>query len=115
MATIVMEAAKVIEAADKVLAQIKEIRAKEDAETIETMRKKMYTIRWSPYPKITRGPYTDEEVIKEIKSSSLSAYNRHFPSSRRWGDYATARKLRLIALHGDPVTLNQDDVDTLFG
>ena len=68
MATITMEASKVIEAAQAVIDLIMRERAVRDEAARNNKRKGMYTIKWLPFPRIVRGTYTDEEVEKAIRA-----------------------------------------------
>ena len=107
MATIVMESAKVIEAAQAVIDSIEARRAKIDEETIaKAMGSKSFSFK--------RGFYfmNREEAIYFVNHES---WNSHWGwSIYGWGSLDSAKKLLKLAQHGDPVTLNEEDVGVLF-
>lgn len=109
MATIVMESAKVELAAKRVISEIEAIRAKQDRATIEKAIK--YQKRFS----FRRGFYTMtyDEAKQWIREQEC--FGNWGMSIYAWGTLAEAKALLLLAQHGDPVTLNADDVKTLFG
>lgn len=106
MATIVMESAKVIEAAERTIRKIKSERDKCDNVRIDReMGRKSFSFRRGFYYK------TRDEAIKALDA------RREFMGWRSWyawEDLDKARNLWRIAKHGDPVTLNEDDVRVLF-
>ena len=108
MATILMESAKVIEACEKVIARIEAYRAKEDEETIKL------AISMCKRFSFKRGFYTmnRQEAIDWINKQSC--FGRWSFSIRGWGDLSEAKKLLKLARHGDPVTLNENDIEVLF-
>lgn len=103
MATIVMSADKVIEAATKVIAHIEAKREREDESAIAEMMKTRF-LGWKGFYYPTR-----EQAIKELQSNTWG-----WRSMYAWGDLDHARKLLRLAKHGDPVTLNEEDTHVLF-
>lgn len=108
MATIVMSADKVIEAAETTIANIMSKRA-EDNKQMED-----YAIRNSipgPISKLFgRKTLTREQVVENYCKDIWAFY----PSVHAWGDLEKAKNLLKLAQHGDPVTLNENDVRVLF-
>jgi hypothetical protein len=105
MATIVCTAEKVQAAAQATINRIKNRRIELDeiviARTMWTRR-----IGWGGFYYPTR-----EEAIKILDES------RTFMGWRNpyaWGDLKHAENLLLVAKHGNPVTLNEEDVRVLF-
>lgn len=108
MATIVMSAAEVIVAAEATIAHIKAVREKENKKMIAAEIK-------DSLPGLLRKllglrPLTEEQAIRRLQSDPWAWY----PSQRGWGDLEKAKKLLKLTKHGDPVTLNQEDVNVLF-
>ncbi len=106
MATIVMESARVIKAAENVLAHIDIVRKKNNQKQIDArMARKAWSIR--------RGFYlmTQSEAIDWLNQSDTWG----LPSCYAWGDKNHAEKLLRLAKLGDPVTLNEEDTRVLFG
>ena len=107
MATIVLESAKVIEAAEKTIEAIKAQRAKEDAETLEDA---MQPRKFLGFKLRAR---TEKEALKYLEDCEGWSFGT-WKSSYAWGDLSHAKKLLRLAKHGDPVTLNEEDVLVLF-
>ena len=104
MATIVMESAKVIEAATKVIASIEAERNRRDEEKISRM---MGTRRgW--FKKF----YPSRETAIKLLNCTSDMWGWH--SMYAWGTLGEAKALLKLAQHGDPVTLNEKDIDVLF-
>lgn len=108
MGTIVMSADKVIAAAENTIATILAKRAENNK------RMEDWAIRESipgPIGKLFgRETLTREQVIENYKKDIWSCY----PSVYAWGDLEKAKNLLKLAQHGDPVTLNENDVKVLF-
>lgn len=109
MATISMSADKVIEAANNVISDIMAKRDLRDEELIIDVMKKGYF----SFKQMKRIKYDREEAIKYINDNS------YIGSGYSWSIYAygtlyDAKRLLKLAQHGDPVTLNQDDISVLF-
>lgn len=104
MATIVMESAKVIEAAQNVIEQIKAHRKARDNNAI-AKRMARRALGW-------RGFYymNEEQAIKWLDNSDCWGWR----SCYAWGDLEHATKLLKLAKLGDPVTLNEEDIRVLF-
>lgn len=105
MATIVMESAKVIEAAEKTIAHIMAYREKENEKEINSqMNTRSFSFR--------RGFYymTRQEAIDYLNHSDTWGW----PCIYAWGDLDKAKALLKLAQLGDPVTLNEEDVRVLF-
>jgi hypothetical protein len=99
-----MESAKVIAAADTTIARIKQVREDRDNAAItEAMQPRK---GWFGKVK-TR---TESEAIAYL--DTIDAWG--WRSCYAWGDLDKAKNLRRLAQHGDPVTLNEDDVRVLF-
>lgn len=108
MATIIMESTKVIEAAAKVIAQIEAKRKEENEKTIHNAMTLAFRFSFK------RGFYrmNREEAIQWIREQSTCG-SWGF-SSYAWGTLAEAKALLKLAQHGDPVTLNENDISVLF-
>ena len=108
MGTIVMQAEKVIAAADFVISTIRETRAAKDELAIGD------TIKYSKPTKFQaffgKKQLDREGAIKYLRGITFGNY----PSIYARGDLEKAKKLRKLAEHGDPVTLNEDDIAVLF-
>lgn len=104
MATIQMDSQKVIAACEAVISHILAHREKRDEKAIA---KEMATrsLGW-------RGLYwpTREQAIKALDKSDCWGWRSQYA----WGDLDHAKKLLLLAKHGDPVTLNEEDTRVLF-
>lgn len=105
MSYITVPAAKVLEAANRVLKRIEERRAKEDEECIlKTMQEKTLYLFGR---KLTR-----EEAIQRLRDNY--PYSR-FPSFYAWGTKDRVSKLLILAQHGDPIVIDADDAEMLWG
>lgn len=104
MATIVMDSQKVIEAAQAVIDKIMAHRNLRDEKAIA---KEMATrsLGW-------RGFYwpTRQQAIKALDKSDCWGWR----SVYAWGDLDHAKGLLKLAHHGDPVTLDTEDIRVLF-
>ena len=107
MATIVMSADKVINAAKWVIEEIKDYQVRRDEETIMNVITTKKVFNWKQFKFITR---TREEAIKYLNESNMFGWR----CMRGWGDFKHAEKLLKLAKHGDPVTLNEEDTRVLF-
>lgn len=103
MATIVMPASEVIEAANEVIARIKAKRLKRDEESIKNVTPRSFC-------GITLRPRTRDEAIKYLRG----IYFGHYPSVAYGEQLERVQKLLKLAQHGDPVTLNENDIHMLF-
>lgn len=103
MATIVMPASEVIEAANDVIARIKAKRLERDEESIKNVTPRSFC-------GITLRPRTRGEAIKYLRSIPFCDY----PSWAYGQQLEQALKLLKLAQQGDPVTLNENDIHTLF-
>jgi hypothetical protein len=103
MATIQMDSQKVIKAAETVIAKIMAHRENRD-ETAIARKMASRSLGW-------RGFYwpTREQAIKALDNSDCWGWR----SIYAWGDLDHAKKLLLLAQHGDPVTLNEEDIIVL--
>lgn len=108
MATIQMSAQQVLDAANKIISKIDSERRKIDMVTIS--RAMNLVFRFS----FRRGFYrmNEAEALQWVKQQAR--YGGWGLSIYAWGDLYKAKSLLLIAQHGDPVTLNEDDVRVLF-
>ena len=105
MATIVMESAKVIEAAEKTIARIRARQIERDEKAIaRRMANKAFSFR--------RGFYfmTRDEAIHWLDCSNSWGWR----SMAGWGHLEHAEKLLRLARLGDPITLNEKDAEVLF-
>lgn len=104
MATIVMDSQKVIEAAQAVIDKIEAHRLARDERAI-AYRMASRSLGW-------RGFYypTREQAIDALNRSDSWGWR----SIYAWGDLDHAKKLLKLAHHGDPVTLNEEDITVLF-
>ena len=102
-----MESAKVIEAAKTMINHIKAERKKYDEEVIaKAMTQKMFSFK--------RGFY--KMTYNEAKAW---VNKQNWCSSWGWSIYGSgtlseAKKLLNLAQHGDPVTLNENDIENLM-
>lgn len=103
MATIQMDSQKVIKAAETVIAKIMAHRENRD-ETAIARKMASRSLGW-------RGFYwpTREQAIKALDNSDCWGWR----SIYAWGDLDHAKNLLLLAQHGDPVTLNEEDIIVL--
>ena len=105
MATIQIQAWKVEEAAQLLIERINLEHERKDRESIrEATEKLCFSFK--------RGFYhmnQEEALVYLLKTDD------YFPSCERWGISERVQGLLLLAKHGDPVTLNADDVQILFG
>lgn len=104
MATIQMDSQKVIAACEAVIAKILAHREKRDEAAI-AKHMASRSLGW-------RGLYwpTREQAIRNLDRSDSWGWR----SVYAWGDLDHAKKLLLLAKHGDPVTLNEEDTRVLF-
>lgn len=107
MATIIMSAEKVIAACEEV---IRVIQAKRNEHNEKTINNAMNQLMFS----FKRGFYkmNREESIKWVNEQSI--WSSWGWSIYAWGDLEHANKLLVLAKHGDPVTLNEEDTKVLF-
>ena len=105
MATIVCSSRTVIEAATKTIAHIEAERAKFGEESIAKVRakKRGWFKRYNP----------SRELAIKILDNSMD-FGMGWRSHYAWGDLNKAKSLLLIAKHGDPVTLDQNDARVIF-
>lgn len=108
MATIIMSAQQVIDAATKVIADIEAKRKKKDEDAIYN------AIHYARRFSFKRGFYrmNREEAIAWVHEQNV--FGMWGFSAYAWGTLAEARALLKLAQHGDPVTLNQNDIAVLF-
>lgn len=105
MATIIMSADKVIEAANKVIESINNERNRRDEDNISRAMSKKRGIFKKYY-------LTREQAIDYLKSNHDAFFG--WRSVYMWDTLSKAEALLKLANHGDPVTLNQDDIGVLF-
>lgn len=106
MATIVMQADQVIKEAEAVIDNIQQYRQRENEETIQRVMKKTF-LGWKGFYKPNR-----QQAINWINGDGMWDY---FWCYSYAGKEDKAKALILIAQHGDPVTLNEKDIQVLFG
>jgi hypothetical protein len=106
MATIIMSADKVIEAAEKTIAFIL---AKRKTKNEKAINRRMAdkTFSWR------KGFYfmNREQAINWLDNNSYFGWESQYA----WQDLENANKLLLLAKYGNPVTLNEEDTRILFG
>ena len=103
-----MSADKVIEAANKVIGDIMAKRDLRDEELIIGVMNKGYF----SFKQMKRIKYAREEAIKYINDNScIGGYSWSYYA---YGTLYDAKRLLKLAQHGDPVTLNQEDIAVLF-
>lgn len=107
MATITMDAAKVIAAAEATIEHIEAERKRRDEEVIAEYMQP----RTALFGLIKLKARTREEAIKALDESDNMWGWR---SGYAWRDLEQARKLLKLAKLGDPVVLNEEDVRVLF-
>lgn len=103
-----MASAKVIEAADNVIQVILDKRKESDEKHIARYIERNTPSRF--WAKIGFRTPTRKDAIKKLSEDSWC----FFPSIYAYGDLKKAENLRRLAKHGDPVTLNEEDVRVLF-
>lgn len=108
MATIVMEASKVIEAADAVINSVHNEKIALDEKVIANAMKPQK--RWFRNDITLTREQADEHLDKVARNNMFGSWR----SQRGWGDLEKAKALRKLAEHGDPVTLNENDIEVLF-
>ena len=108
MGTIVMAANRVIEAADTTIARIEAKRAEKNERMIQLKIENSIPGRLRKF--FGASPLTKEQAIKALLNDGWF----FFPSEYAWGDLQHAKKLKKLAQHGDPVTLNEEDIRVLF-
>lgn len=106
MATITMDSAKVIAAAEATIEHIKAERKRQDEENIAEYMQP----RTALFGLIKLKARTREEAIKALDESDMWGWRSEYA----WGDLKHARKLLKLAKLGDPVVLNEEDVRVLF-
>lgn len=107
MATIVMTSAKVIEAANNVINDILAERKKRDEAAIHNaMLKKCFSFK-----RMSSYYMNREQAIQYINDNYSSGWGFSYYA---YGTLSDAKKLLKLAQHGDPVTLNQEDISVLF-
>lgn len=105
MATIVLDSAKVIAAAEGAIARIMGIREERDRRAIDRMM--------APRERLWRSTVrlTEAEAIKALdEGADMFGWRSRYA----WGALDKAKALRKLAQYGDPVTLNEDDIYVLF-
>lgn len=103
-----MASAKVIEAADTTIQLILDKRKESDEKNIA-----QYITNRKPSKFFARFGYKAPDRDKAIKELTADSWG-FFPSCYAYGDLKKAENLLRLAKHGDPVTLNEDDVRVLF-
>ena len=104
MATIVMKAWQVIQACETTIAKIEAERLARDEKEIAIVMDTKYGWFKKYYP-------TREQAINILKEAAPFLGWR---SCYAHGDLALAKKLLKLANRGDPVTLNENDVEAIF-
>lgn len=105
MATIIIEASKVIEAAERMIAHVRGYRLMRDEDRIaKRMKRRVLTWRGARYP-------TREEAIQYLDENTIMGWRDCYG----YEDLAHAKRLLVLAKHGDSVTLNDRDAMVLFG
>lgn len=104
MATIVVPASKVLFAAAETIKNIKAYRKDKDKTTLAEamMPTKLFGF--------TIKGRSRDRAIAYLRENAWGWY----PSCYRYDDLQHATKLYLLAQHGDPVTLNEEDCRVLF-
>lgn len=105
MATIVMSAEKVIGAANYIIERIEANQNAADEANIKRVMLGKKIGKWFKFYNPTR-----EQAIEILDEGNIFGWR----SQRGWGDLAHAKKLLILAKHGDPVTLNEEDTRVLF-
>jgi hypothetical protein len=108
MATIVMESSKVIEAADAVIKSIRNERILRDEKCIENAMKPQK--RWFR----KNIELTREQAIEYLDKIARDNMFANWRSHAGACVLEKAKTLRKLAQHGDPVTLNEKDIEVLF-
>lgn len=105
MSFITVSAEKVLTAANFKIDLIMKRRAEKDKQAIARQMTKGYFNLTYPF-----FHFYNEEQAKEKLS-----YTFGFPSFYAWGDLDRLEKLVILAYNGDPVNIDTDDADLLWG
>lgn len=108
MAHIVCSAEKVREAAQATIKQIKETRIKRDEKAIARVMENERVHWWKFWQP---AGMTREQAIKWLDASDM--WDR--PRCYAWEDLEKAKKLLILAEHGDPVTIDEESARVLWG
>ena len=106
MATIVMESAKVIDAALAAIARIEDERTLRDNQMIDRAMQ--------PYKLFGLFTIKEKTMYEAIQYLDKRCDMFGWRSMYAWGSLDSLKKLHKLAMHGDPVTLNEKDIDILF-
>ena len=102
MSHITVSAAKVLEAANRVLKRIEEVRARRTEEAIAVqMRDKKYFL-------FGRTLTRDEAIARLEEDWS-------YPSCYAWETKEIVSRLVILVQHGDPVVITAEDAERLWG
>lgn len=107
MATIVISAAKVIEACEKTIAHIEAVRLERDEACIAKVMADKIFVGW-----FKRDYPTREQAIKYLDEDKHHFWG--WRSCYAWDDGKHAKNLLRLAKQGDPVTLNEEDCRVIF-
>lgn len=108
MAHIVCSAEKVREAAQAVIKQIEDTRTKRDEKAIARVMKNERVHWWKLWQP---AGMTREQAIKWLDASDMWGWR----SCYAYGDLSKAKKLLILAEHGDPVTIDGESALVLWG
>jgi hypothetical protein len=115
MATITIPALKVIEAANAAIQNLQDdidrLEAKKEKEIADILARNKVFCLTKTFPWIGRRAAKKNEIHwGRLLDSYVNFYIRAKETRMR-----AVQKLLLVAQHGDPVTLNENDVSILFG
>ena len=108
MAHIVCSAEKVRQSAIRVINAIEETRTKRDETAIARVMKNERVCWWKFWKP---AGMTREQAIKWLDASDMFGWR----SGYAWDDLSKAKKLLILAEHGDPVTIDEESARVLWG
>lgn len=105
MATIIMGATLVMQACNTIIERIETEREKRDENAITRVMAQSRIGAW-----FKRYNPTREQAIEILDDRNLFGWRSEYGYNK----LGHAKKLLLLAQHGDPVTLNEDDTQAIF-
>ncbi len=112
MATIQCDSKTVIDGCVKAIENIKAERAKRDEKTIQAHMKKGRRV-WRGFW-FKREEFTRDAAIADLDRLAKLDMWFDWKSHYAWGDLDKIKKILLLAQHGDPVTLNDEDARAIW-
>ena len=107
MAHIVCSAEKVRESAIRVIKKIEDVRTKRDEKAIARVMENERVCWWMIWKPVGM---TREQAIKWLDESDMWGWRSGYAG----GDLDKAKKLLILAEHGDPVTIDEESASVLW-